>query len=431
MTTKKTAIQGTKLVDFPEEIDEQNGIKVYGETSWENQLAVLSHYLHNNGRIEDEEYKKELIYTISEFLERKKENKNEEITDEYVTKVAENPTEYNLFSDFFNVPFLDPEKPKFTFIDLFAGMGGFRLAMQAQGGKCVFSSEWNKYAQKTYLANFGEMPFGDITKNVTKSYIPEKFDVLCAGFPCQPFSIAGVSKKKSLGRETGFKDKTQGTLFFDVADIISRHRPKAFFLENVKNLMSHDKGNTFKVIKGTLEELRYSLHYLVMDGQSYVPQHRERIMIVGFDRDIFHGEEQFAFPEQKQKTKSIKDILDPNIEEKYTLSDKLWNYLQNYAEKHRAKGNGFGFGLVSLNGISRTLSARYYKDGSEILIPQSDGKNPRRLSPRECARLMGYPDEYRLNQVSDVQAYRQCGNSVVVPLITAVSEQLIKTMLAN
>ena len=431
MTAKKTAIQSIKLVDFPEEIDEQNGIKVYGETSWENQLAVLSHYLHNNGRIGDEEYKEEVIYTIREFLEKKKENKNEEITDEYVTKVAENPTEYNLFSDFFNVPFLDPQEPKFTFIDLFAGMGGFRLAMQAQGGKCVFSSEWNKYAQKTYLANFGEMPFGDITKNVTKSYIPEKFDVLCAGFPCQPFSIAGVSKKKSLGRETGFKDKTQGTLFFDVADIISRHRPKAFFLENVKNLMSHDKGNTFKVIKGTLEELRYSLHYLVMDGQSYVPQHRERIMIVGFDCDIFHGEEQFVFPEQKQKTKSIKDILDPNIEEKYTLSDKLWNYLQNYAEKHRAKGNGFGFGLVSLDGISRTLSARYYKDGSEILIPQSDGKNPRRLSPRECARLMGYPDEYRLNQVSDVQAYRQCGNSGVVPLITAVSEQLIKTMLAN
>lgn len=169
-------------------------------------------------------------------------------------------------------------------------MGGFRLAMQAQGGKCVFSSEWNKYAQKTYLANFGEMPFGDITKDVTKSYIPKEFDVLCAGFPCQPFSIAGVSKKKSLGRETGFRDKTQGTLFFDVADIISRHRPKAFFLENVKNLMSHDKGNTFKVIKGTLEELRYSLHYLVMDGQTYVPQHRERIMIVGFNRDIFCNE---------------------------------------------------------------------------------------------------------------------------------------------
>ena len=429
MIAKKTVIQDIKFTDFPEEIDERNNIKVYGETSWENQLAVLSHYLHNNGRIEGEESKREVIYAIREFLEQKKESKEEEITDEYVTKVAEAPAAHSLFSDFFNVPFPDPKEPKFTFIDLFAGMGGFRLAMQAQGGKCVFSSEWNKYAQKTYLANFGEMPFGDITKEMTKNYIPRNFDVLCAGFPCQPFSIAGVSKKKSLGRETGFKDKTQGTLFFDVADIISRHRPKAFFLENVKNLMSHDKGNTFKVIKGTLEELRYSLHYLVMDGQTYVPQHRERIMIVGFDQDVFHGKEQFVFPEQKQSTRSIKEILDPDIDEKYTLSDKLWSYLQNYAEKHRAKGNGFGFGMVDLNGISRTLSARYYKDGSEILIPQTGGKNPRRLSPRECARLMGYPDEYRLNQVSDVQAYRQCGNSVVVPLITAVAEQLVKTML--
>lgn len=429
MIAKKTVIQDIKFTDFPEEIDEQNNIKVYGETCWENQLAVLSHYLHNNGRIEGEESKREVIYAIREFLEQKKESKEEEITDEYVTKVAEAPAAHSLFSDFFNVPFPDPKEPKFTFVDLFAGMGGFRLAMQAQGGKCVFSSEWNKYAQKTYLANFGEMPFGDITKETTKSYIPRNFDVLCAGFPCQPFSIAGVSKKKSLGRETGFKDKTQGTLFFDVADIISRHRPKAFFLENVKNLVSHDKGNTFKVIKGTLEELRYSLHYLVMDGQTYVPQHRERIMIVGFDQDVFHGKEQFVFPEQKQSTRSIKEILDPDIDEKYTLSDKLWSYLQNYAEKHRAKGNGFGFGMVDLNGISRTLSARYYKDGSEILIPQTGGKNPRRLSPRECARLMGYPDEYRLNQVSDLQAYRQCGNSVVVPLITAVSEQLVKTML--
>lgn len=424
-------MQDMKLADFPEEIDEQNGIKVYGETSWENQLALLSHYLHNNGCIQSEENKKEIIYAIREFLERKKGNKDEEITDEFVARVAENPIEYNLFSDFFNIPFPDPAEPRFTFIDLFAGMGGFRLAMQAHGGKCVFSSEWNKYAQKTYLANFGEMPFGDITKEVTKSYIPQSFDILCAGFPCQPFSIAGVSKKKSLGRETGFKDKTQGTLFFDVADIISRHRPKAFYLENVKNLMSHDKGNTFQIIKGALEELNYSLHYLVMDGQTYVPQHRERIMIVGFNRDIYHGKEQFAFPEQKQATRSIKEILDPNVDDKYTLSDKLWSYLQNYAEKHRAKGNGFGFGMVNLNGISRTLSARYYKDGSEILIPQGDGMNPRRLSPRECARLMGYPDNYRLNQVSDVQAYRQCGNSVVVPLITAVSEQLVKTMLAD
>lgn len=315
MIVKKTIIQDIKLVDFPEEIDEQNGIKVYGETSWENQLAVLSHYLHNNGYVGSEENKQDIVYAIREFLERKKSDKDEEITDEYVTKVAENPMEYNLFSDFFKVPFPDPKEPKFTFIDLFAGMGGFRLAMQAQGGKCVFSSEWNKYAQKTYLANFGEMPFGDITKEITKSYIPQNFDILCAGFPCQPFSIAGVSKKKSLGRETGFKDKTQGTLFFDVADIISQHRPKAFYLENVKNLVSHDKGNTFKVIKGTLEELNYSVYYLVMDGQTYVPQHRERIMIVGFNRDIFHGEERFIFPEQKQATRSIKEILDPNIDQ--------------------------------------------------------------------------------------------------------------------
>lgn len=420
-----------KLVDFPEEIDEQIGAKFYGETSWETLLAVLSHYLHNNIYIESESAKEEIASALREFLERKRGPGDEEITDDYVCAVAENPAEYSFFSDFFNIPFPDPYTPKFTFIDLFAGMGGFRLAMQAQGGKCVFSSEWNKYAQKTYLANFGEMPFGDITKEITKSYIPREFDVLCAGFPCQPFSIAGVSKKKSLGRETGFKDKTQGTLFFDVADIISRHRPKAFFLENVKNLMSHDKGNTFKVIKGTLEELRYSLHYLVMDGQTYVPQHRERIMIVGFNRDFFDGQEKFSFPAQQAATRSIREILDPEIDEKYTLSDKLWSYLQNYAEKHRAKGNGFGYGMVDLDGISRTLSARYYKDGSEILIPQGDGKNPRKLSPRECARLMGYPDEYRLGQVSDVQAYRQCGNSVVVPLITAVAEQLVKSMLTD
>ena len=430
MITEKPFIQDIKLVDFPQEIDEKHGIRIYGETSLENQLAVLTQYLHNN-EIKDDNRKREVFHVVREFLENKKEYNSVDITDTFINEVAENPAEYTFFADFFQVPFPDPLNPKFTFIDLFAGMGGFRLAMQAQGGKCVFSSEWNKYAQKTYLANFGEMPFGDITKEVTKSYIPHKFDVLCAGFPCQPFSIAGVSKKKSLGRETGFKDKTQGTLFFDVADIISRHRPKAFFLENVKNLVSHDKGNTFKIIKETLEELRYSIHYLVMDGQTYVPQHRERIMIVGFNQDLFHGEENFAFPEQKQATTCIKEILDSNVDEKYTLSDKLWSYLQNYAEKHRAKGNGFGFGMVDLNGISRTLSARYYKDGSEILIPQDNGKNPRRLSPRECARLMGYPDEYKLNQVSDVQAYRQCGNSVVVPLITAVAQQLVTTMLTD
>ena len=423
-TNSKNKTNRHSLVNFPEEIDEENHIKVYGETSYENQIAVLSHYLHNSSEKLSKKRKEEIIEAIHTFLEQKKEVDLIEDYASLVTSAAEDPAQYSIFSDFYNVPFPDPINPQFTFIDLFAGMGGFRIAMQKQGGKCVFSSEWNKYAQKTYFANFGEMPFGDITKDSTKSYIPKKFDVLCAGFPCQPFSIAGVSKKKSLGRETGFKDKTQGTLFFDVADIISRHRPKAFYLENVKNLTSHDRGNTFRIIKETLEELDYSLHYQVMDGQAYVPQHRERIMIVGFDRKRFHGKEQFAFPEQQQSSKAIKDILDPHVDPKYTLSDHLWEYLQAYAEKHKAKGNGFGYGLVDINGISRTLSARYYKDGSEILIPQSDGRNPRKLSPRECARLMGYPDIYRLDQVSDVQAYRQCGNSVVVPLITAVSKQI-------
>ncbi len=424
-----------KISELPEEVT-ADGLKIYGPASYETQVAILSQYLHTlKGKhdIASGEKRDEILEAIRDFIEYKhqQDKKNpmwKDVSDEDVWMAAESPLENDLFADFFKVPFPAPENPKFTFIDLFAGMGGFRLAMQAQGGKCVFSSEWNAYSQKTYFSNFGDMPFGDITKEVTKSYIPEKFDVLCAGFPCQPFSIAGVSKKKSLGRETGFKDKTQGTLFFDVADIISRHRPKAFFLENVKNLTSHDKGNTFRVIYDTLKELRYSVHYLVMDGQTYVPQHRERIMIVGFDEDVYGGKETFTFPEQHEATRSVKEILDPNIDPKYTLSDKLWAYLQNYAEKHRAKGNGFGYGLVDLNGITRTLSARYYKDGSEILIPQGKGKNPRRLSPRECARLMGYPDEYRIDRVSDVQAYRQCGNSVIVPLITAVSEQIIKTL---
>lgn len=423
-----------QLSNLPEDI--ADSIKSDDQLSYETKLAILSHYLHTfDGKhdIASGEKRYEILRYIKDYIGYKSQkvkanSKLKDVDDEKIIIAAESPLESDLFADFFNVPFPAPENPKFTFIDLFAGMGGFRLAMQAQGGKCVFSSEWNAYSQKTYFSNFGEMPFGDITKEFTKSFIPKHFDVLCAGFPCQPFSIAGVSKKKSLGRETGFKDKTQGTLFFDVADIISRHRPKAFFLENVKNLKSHDKGNTFRVIEETLKELRYSVHTLVMDGQTYVPQHRERIMIVGFDNDRYKGNEVFTFPEQHEATRSVKEILDPNIDPKYTLTDKLWTYLQNYAEKHRAKGNGFGFGLVDLNGITRTLSARYYKDGSEILIPQGEGKNPRRLSPRECARLMGYPDQYRIDRVSDVQAYRQCGNSVIVPLITAVSEQIIKTL---
>lgn len=331
----------------------------------------------------------------------------------------------------YGAPFPTPEEPRFTFIDLFAGMGGFRLAMQAQGGECVFSSEWNKYAALTYYANFGHLPDGDITLEATKARIPAHFDVLCAGFPCQPFSIAGVSKKRSLGRETGFLDKSQGTLFFDVADILRRHRPAALFLENVKNLLSHDGGNTFRVIAGTIEELGYSLHHRVMDARHYVPQHRERIMMVGFDRQRFGGQEQFHFPAPPDTPHRVTEILDEEPDPRTTLGDHLWQYLQDYAAKHRAAGHGFGFGMTPLDGVTRTLSARYYKDGSEILIPQGEGRNPRRLSVRECARLMGYPDNYLLGQVSQLQGYRQCGNSVVVPLITAVARELVKTLLED
>ena len=310
----------------------------------------------------------------------------------------------------------------FTFIDLFAGIGGMRLAFDHAGGHCVYSSEWNKYSQQTYMANFGEQPEGDITQ-VNAADIPDH-DILVAGFPCQPFSIAGVSKKQSLGRATGFEDKTQGTLFFDVCRILKEKRPKAFLLENVKNLCSHDKGRTFKVIQESLEELDYEVFYKVLDGQNFVPQHRERILIVGFDRKRYGREIDFKFnitPAEPRPV--IRDILEPEVDSKYTLSDKLWIYLQNYAAKHKAAGNGFGYGIAPLDGVSRTLSARYYKDGSEILIEQ-DGRNPRRLTPRECARLQGFPDDFKI-PVSDTQAYRQFGNSVVVPLMANVADLIV------
>lgn len=311
-----------------------------------------------------------------------------------------------------------PPDAGFTFIDLFAGIGGMRIAYESAGGHCVYSNEWNKYSQQTYFANFGEQPEGDITK-VDAASIPDH-DILVAGFPCQPFSIAGVSKKNSLGRATGFEDKTQGTLFFDICRILKEKRPKAFMLENVKNLCSHDRGNTFRVITEALDELDYSIFYKVLDGQNYVPQHRERILIVGFDRKRYGNDVDFSFDLTPVEPKPVmKDILEKDVDDKYTLTDKLWTYLQNYAEKHKAAGNGFGYGIADPNGVARTLSARYYKDGSEILIAQ-EGKNPRRLTPRECARLQGFPDDFKI-VVSDTQAYKQFGNSVVVPLMSNVA----------
>lgn len=310
----------------------------------------------------------------------------------------------------------------YTFIDLFAGIGGMRIAFETAGAQCVYSNEWNKYSQRTYYANFGVQPDGDITK-VSAENIPDH-DILVAGFPCQPFSIAGVSKKNSLGRATGFEDKTQGTLFFDICRILKIKRPKAFLLENVKNLCSHDKGRTFKVIQESLAELNYKIFYQVVDGQNYVPQHRERIVIVGFDMVRYGCNIHFDFDlNPPKKSPILKDILESKVDDKYTLSDKLWTYLQNYAAKHRAAGNGFGYGIAPIDGITRTLSARYYKDGSEILIEQKE-KNPRRLTPRECARLQGFPDTFKI-PVSDTQAYKQFGNSVVVPLMTEIAKLIV------
>lgn len=312
----------------------------------------------------------------------------------------------------------DHEGYSFKFIDLFAGIGGMRLAYESAGGKCVYSNEWNRNSQITYFANFGDLPEGDITK-VKENSIPDH-DILVAGFPCQPFSIAGVSKKNSLGRATGFEDKTQGTLFFDVCRILKAKRPKAFMLENVKNLVSHDKGRTFKTIQESLDELDYQIFWQIIDGKGYVPQHRERIIIVGFDRKRYGKQIDFHFDLHPLSTPPVLGpILQKNVPQKYTLTQHLWDYLQKYVVVQREKGNGFGYGIASPNGQTRTLSARYYKDGAEILIEQK-GKPPRRLTPRECARLQGFPESFAI-PVSDCQAYHQFGNSVVVPLIADVA----------
>lgn len=377
----------------------------------DNDLAHLTHYFqnHKNG--------------VSQYFQPTAKAYLTELHEEL--NIAQEPDFQYYLPIKWDIPFPPPTSPKFKFIDLFAGIGGIRLAFQNLGGKCVFTSEWDTYSKKTYEANFGEVPFGDITK-IAEKEIPDH-DILLGGFPCQPFSIAGVSKKNALGRAHGFLDETQGTLFFDVARIIQHKKPSAFMLENVKNLVSHDKGKTFKVITETLKELGYSIHFKVLDGKHFVPQHRERIIIVGFKNSIFKGTETFQFPKMSDAKFAIKDILEEEVDKKYTLSDHLWNYLQEYAKKHKAKGNGFGFGLTDLNGISRTMSARYYKDGAEILIPQN-GKNPRRLTPRECARLQGFPDTFII-PVSDNQAYKQFGNSVVTPLIQAVGKNIVKELL--
>lgn len=340
---------------------------------------------------------------------------------------------------------------RFSFIDLFAGIGGIRAAFEGIGGQCVFTSEWDSYAQKTYAENYqdGHPIHGDITQ-IEPADIPDH-DVLLAGFPCQPFSIAGVSKKNALGRAHGFACETQGTLFFNICTILETKRPRAFLLENVKNLMSHDKGRTWDVIKRSLIDLGYDIAPRVVDGAHFVPQHRERILIVGFRRDLGIAFDWDALPIPPKGARTLKDILhrtdgsEPilawdgdrffhhahrKVQDKYTLTPKLWKYLQDYAEKHRVKGNGFGYGLVFPDSVTRTLSARYYKDGSEILVYQGKGRNPRRLTPRECARLMGFPDTFRI-PVSDTRAYKQFGNSVVVDVMKHVANLMQPRLYAD
>lgn len=332
---------------------------------------------------------------------------------------------------------------KFTFIDLFAGIGGLRRAFEDCGGRCVWTCEWNAFAVRTYRANFSceHEIAGDITA-VPADAVPDH-DVLLAGFPCQPFSLAGVSKKNSLGRAHGFQDATQGTLFFDVARVLDARRPKAFLLENVKNLLSHDKGRTFTIIRRTLEEeLGYHLHVKVLDASRWVPQRRERIVIIGFREPVPFTWDSLNIPAEGPKLKSIlhapHEKPEPPytesrrgktvVSDRYTLSDHLWTYLKNYAAKHAARGNGFGCSVTGPEDVARTLSARYYKDGSEILVSRGPGKNPRRLTPRECARLMGFdtPDRPPMRiPVSDTQAYKQFGNAVAVPVFREAARALV------
>jgi len=327
------------------------------------------------------------------------------------------------------------------FIDLFAGIGGFRIGMTAAGGSCVFTNEWDEPAQRTYTTWFGadDVHGGDIRSPEIINAIPDH-DILCAGFPCQPFSLAGVSKKKSLGRKHGFDDEKQGNLFFAITEVIDAHRPPVVLLENVKNLRSHDGGNTWTVIKSNLEQRGYAVFDQIIDANGWVPQHRERIFIVCFDEKVFGRKESidFHFPKHPSGEKPVLgDILEKNPDRKYMLTDNLWAYLKAYREKHERAGNGFGFSVFEPHQTTRTLSARYYKDGSEILIAQKGWKNPRRLTPREAMKLMGFVDSYAELfghksgfplAVSDTQAYKQFGNAVVPGVVEAVGREIFKVI---
>ena len=430
------------LVDFPEEVDDENGVKLYGETSYENQMAVLSHFLHNHREDIDKEERAEIIAAIREFLSRKEARQPidiDEMTDEQVWMAAEDPAQYGLFSDFFDVPFPAPEKPKFTFIDLFAGIGGFRIAMQNLGGKCVYSSEFDAKAQETYLANYGEMPFGDITKESTKNYIPDNFDVLCAGFPCQAFSLAG--------KRLGFNDETRGTLFFEVEAILREHQPKAFFLENVKGLAIHDRGRTLQTILKHLDDAGYDVvSPQILNAMDYgVPQHRERIYIIGFRKDLHINIEDFRYPEPTttgDKRPKFRDVMEKEVVSvKYYLSTTYVETLIRHKARHEAAGHGFGYKIIDIDGVANAIVVGGMGRECNLLIDdrltdftpitrikgEVNRDGIRKMTPREWARLQGFPDSFKI-VVADASAYKQFGNSVAIPAIQATAKEELKVL---
>lgn len=408
---------------------EDSSFKIRIIEPWDYKEAAFTHYLHNHKNGVSQFYKPTAIDLVQDVL-----NYNDP-SDHINQKVAERALQKYLFNFKNDAPFPEPKRAKFKFIDLFAGIGGFRMALQNLGGKCVFTSEWDKYSQKTYEANFGEVPFGDITSEATKSYIPDNFDVLCAGFPCQAFSIAG--------QRAGFED-TRGTLFFDVAEIIKRKQPKAIFLENVKGLRSHDKGRTLKTI---LKVLRDDLNYYVPDPEVMnaknfgVPQNRERIFIVGFRKDL--GITEFKYPKPTDSNKSIGEILHKEeVSVKYYLSTQYLKTLKDHKERHANKGNGFGYEIIPPSKQSNAVvCGGMGRERNLVLdhkltnfVPVTKIKSKvnregvRKMTPREWARLQGFPDNYRLDQVSDAQGYKQLGNSVAVPAIQATAEKIIKLL---
>lgn len=391
----------------------------------EEQMSIVSHYVHNYEGGYSKNYEKQAKSLIKDIYDY-------DIDNEMKSCVSESDVFYTLFNEYLSVPFLPVENPKFTFIDLFAGIGGFRMAMQNLGGKCVFSSEWDAQAQKTYLLNYGEIPFGDITKESVKAYIPDNFDVLCAGFPCQAFSLAG----KRLGFE-----ETRGTLFFDVAEILRRKRPKAFFLENVKGLLIHDKGRTIQTI---LKVLREDLDYYVPDPQVVnamnfgVPQHRERVYIVGFRKD--QNVNEFTYPTPTDTTKTFADVKEEKVvSAKYYLSTQYIKTLVAHKERHAAKGNGFGYEVIHDDEVANAIVVGGMGRERNLVLDhrltdftpvtrikgEVNREGLRRMTPREWARLQGYPDNFRI-EVADASAYKQFGNSVAVPAIQATANEIIK-----